>query len=248
MRKRIKAKYFYIYKTTNLVNGKIYIGQRGSECIPEEDVEYIGSGALFWNAVNKHGWQNFRKEIIEKCLEAELNDREIYWIAFFKSKDKAVGYNLTDGGKATRGYNHKDSTKEKLSKSKIGKPSPRKGIPLLESSKQKISLANKGKVRSESFKKRRAAMMVGVPMQEYVKEKIRKKAIGRKRPDSVKLALREFRSIQVYCKSVLDGSVKTIPCIEDAGVEFSCSATTISNYIKSQLPYKGYLLSKEPFI
>lgn len=94
-----KEKIYYIYKTTNLINGKMYIGQRGSFYNPELDIEYLGSGKLFNRSLNKDGKNNFIKEILEVCSKESLDDREKYWIAFFNTfYNSEIGYNLTKGG------------------------------------------------------------------------------------------------------------------------------------------------------
>lgn len=83
-----------IYKTTNLVNGKVYIGRD-----LKNNPLYIGSGKVFLRAIEKYGRENFRKEIIEQCSSVEeLNEREKYWISFFNSTDKSIGYNIMEGG------------------------------------------------------------------------------------------------------------------------------------------------------
>lgn len=83
-----------IYKITNLINGKIYIGQE-----TKYDPKYLGSGKVIKNAVKKYGKENFKKEILEECKTKEkLNKQEIYWISFYNSTNKIIGYNLTKGG------------------------------------------------------------------------------------------------------------------------------------------------------
>ena len=49
-------KYSFIYKTTNLINGKIYIGQHTTDNINDR---YLGSGVYFLRAVKKYGKKNF---------------------------------------------------------------------------------------------------------------------------------------------------------------------------------------------
>ena len=69
--------YGYIYKTTNLINGKIYVGQKMSTVFLKE--EYLGSGRYLNNAINKYGRENFKVELIEWCENSEiLNEREKY--------------------------------------------------------------------------------------------------------------------------------------------------------------------------
>ena len=57
-----------IYLTTNLVNGKKYIGKRQSSVF---DVRYKGSGKYLKNAINKYGWDNFSCEVLEWCETIE---------------------------------------------------------------------------------------------------------------------------------------------------------------------------------
>jgi hypothetical protein len=81
-----------IYKTTNLVNGKIYIGKD-----EKNNPEYLGSGKILKLSIKKYGRNNFKKEIIEECKSKnELNEREKYWISELSAT--TYGYNITEGG------------------------------------------------------------------------------------------------------------------------------------------------------
>jgi len=84
-----------VYKTTNLVNNKKYIGMDS-----HNNPKYLGSGTLMKKAIKKYGKENFKKEIIEYCISIkELEERETYWINFYKAlKDKSF-YNLEDNKK-----------------------------------------------------------------------------------------------------------------------------------------------------
>jgi group I intron endonuclease len=95
-----KFKYhFYLYKITNLINSKSYIGQRASLTSPEED-EYMGSGDLIKAAIKKYGKSNFKKEIIWKTdSEENLNKLEPIMIKLYKSLYPR-GYNIALGGNA----------------------------------------------------------------------------------------------------------------------------------------------------
>lgn len=86
----------YIYKTTNKINNKIYIGQHRSQ---EHDSSYIGSGKLIKRAIKKYGFDNFSNKIIAiGNSQKELDDMEIEMIEKFNSKDMSIGYNITRGG------------------------------------------------------------------------------------------------------------------------------------------------------
>ena len=72
-----------IYKTTNLINGKIYVGKDSND-----NPNYLGSGIVLKNAIDKYGRKSFKKEILEICDLSNINDREIYWIAKLNARNK----------------------------------------------------------------------------------------------------------------------------------------------------------------
>lgn len=123
--------YGVIYKTTNLVNGKIYIGQHKTQII---DDGYIGSGKLIRLAIEKYGIENFVREILELVQSKEEADlKEEFWIRESNATDLSIGYNITRyawGGhpqtvesrakisEANKGKTLSDDTKEKLRRPK----------------------------------------------------------------------------------------------------------------------------------
>lgn len=91
----------FIYKITNKVNGKCYIGkteksveQRFKEHISDSKKERCKNRPLY-RAMNKYGVDNFTIELIESC--DNTTEQEIYWIGFYKSYGNS-GYNATKGG------------------------------------------------------------------------------------------------------------------------------------------------------
>ena len=102
-------KFFYVYKTTNKLNGKYYIGKHISN---KETDDYLGSGLLLWRAINKYGIENFSKEIIEYCESSSvLNEREKYWIEKTDSLYPR-GYNIAKGGNGGDLYTNNPRNKE----------------------------------------------------------------------------------------------------------------------------------------
>lgn len=103
-----------IYKITNQLNSKIYIGQD-----KHNNPNYLGSGKILHLAIKKYGTENFIKEIIEECKSKEhLNERERYWINFYKSTDRNIGYNIAlggDGGDTISNHPDKDLIRQKHS-------------------------------------------------------------------------------------------------------------------------------------
>lgn len=92
----------FIYKITNKVNNKIYIGKtltsienRFQEHIRESRKERTENRPLY-RAIRKYGKENFVIELIESCPIEILSEREIYWIDYFSSYKE--GYNATLGG------------------------------------------------------------------------------------------------------------------------------------------------------
>lgn len=167
--------YGYIYKTTNLVNNKIYIGQHKAD---QFNVTYFGSGKSLLNAINKYGKENFICEILEWCeTQSKINSRERYWIKFYNSRDRNIGYNITEGGEGWKGGHHSEYTKQKISKAKTG-CHPNRDYVITEETRQKISRTLKAKHQSSWNK--------GVPMREISKQKLREVNIGKKLSEETK--------------------------------------------------------------
>ena len=90
--------HYIIYKTTNLVNGKFYIGKHQTNDLNDG---YIGSGKLLKRAIKKYGIENFKTEILFKCpTEAHMNLAEKVYVVI----DSEVSYNLCPGGRGGFGY------------------------------------------------------------------------------------------------------------------------------------------------
>lgn len=92
----------FIYKITNTINSKSYIGQT-IQNVRERFYQHCAtkcskavSNMAIHRAIKKYGKSNFTVEVIEEIDSANLNDRERYWIKYYNSYNN--GYNSTKGG------------------------------------------------------------------------------------------------------------------------------------------------------
>jgi group I intron endonuclease len=96
----------FIYKITNQLNGKIYIGYNKSDADHrwhEHKKNYLKeefSAKYLYRAMNKDGIDNFKYERIEDDITDFdlLKEREVVWVDHYKSNDPVFGYNMTKGG------------------------------------------------------------------------------------------------------------------------------------------------------
>lgn len=177
-----------IYKITNLINGRFYVGQD-----KYNNPNYYGSGKILKQAINKYGKENFIKEILEYCSSKEhLNEREVYWINFLNARERGVGYNITKGGlggDTFTGNPDSDKTRKKISNSKKG----RKGVIFTEEAKRKISEGNKGKEISIDVREKTSITMKKLMNSEagtILKENLSKKLTGINRSEETKEKIR----------------------------------------------------------
>lgn len=93
-----------IYKITNSINGKSYIGQ--STNVEKRFLAHKNNShnpnskqynSIFYRAIRKYGLENFTFEVLEECDRSELNDKEKKYIKLYNTHGEK-GYNLDDGG------------------------------------------------------------------------------------------------------------------------------------------------------
>ena len=108
----------FIYRITNLVNGKVYVGKTSSTIEERFKVHIRDSKKRkeekrpLYDAFNKYGIENFKIEEIEQVVNDEIaSQREVYWINKLRTYigfDDCKGYNATLGGDSRRLYNYKE--------------------------------------------------------------------------------------------------------------------------------------------
>lgn len=204
-----------IYKTTNLINGKIYIGQDKNN-----NPHYFGSGKKIKRAIKKYGKQNFKKEILEECKnETHMNEREVYWIKLYNSQERNIGYNISEGGKEgdrkigneivkngiynfwVDKYGEEEANKRKEQQiNKIIKHNKENGTELTKKGRYQIWLEKYGKEtadkkhlewREKISKYQQTKLSNGWKHSDEAKEKISKASKGRKLSEETKNKLRK---------------------------------------------------------
>lgn len=144
--------YGIVYKVTNIVNGKMYIGRTTQGLYKRkwshESRARNYKNTTFYKAIRKYGENNFVWEIIEECNDKDtLNAREIHYIEQYDSFGRS-GYNETIGGEGVEGYKHTKEVCEAIRKQKTGIKLSQKSIDrrsLLQSYIWKITYPN-GKI------------------------------------------------------------------------------------------------------
>lgn len=161
-----------IYKTTNLVNGKIYIGYHFQANEPMEFDGYLGSGKNLIKAIKKYGSDKFIREtlfVYDTEEDALAKERAIIDESFVNREDT---YNLTIGG---------------------GIPPSAKGKPKSAEHRLNIGLANKGKIVSQITKDKLRKSLLGrkkpAPVSIETRKKLSEALMGHKHTEEAKLKM-----------------------------------------------------------
>lgn len=126
-----------IYKLT-FPNNKVYIGKTTQEFKVRMyqhkghsyDKTHSEYNTRVGRAIRRYGWENIKKEIICTTLNEFINMTEEYFIDYFNSTNKKIGYNILEKSDSSLGYKHTDISKDKISKRLKGKPAWNKGKKL----------------------------------------------------------------------------------------------------------------------
>jgi group I intron endonuclease len=175
-----------IYKITNLINGKIYIGQTNNFDRRWAEHKLNAKSKpkqLIEQAINKYGVDNFLCELVDECYsQEEANVKEPQNIVKYNSI-YPNGYNIEAGGKYAP---LSEEALLKISKALKGRPSRNKGVPCSEEQKAKTSATMTGRKYSEercrnisAALKGKPAWNKGIPQTEETKRKLSEALTGR---------------------------------------------------------------------
>jgi len=218
--------YGVIYKATNKINGKSYIGQT-IETLNERKAKHISCACLkkdniyFHNTIKKHGKENFIWEVLTECNSLkELNKTEIEMIEKYNTFES--GYNLTKGGEGRVGCKHTEESKKKMSEATKGENNGMYGKRHSKKTKEKMSESRKGERSfwygrhlTEESKRKQSESMKGEKNPNYNKkfsietrQKMSKatkgKYIGEKNPRSKKYIVTTPEGEEIFVHGIID--------------------------------------------
>jgi len=153
----IRPNFGIIYKVTNLINNKVYIGQTiktlsQRKCDHAYRAKVNDKRTAFQIALLQHGVSAFQWDEIDTAnSQDELDAKEKFWVAYFKTNDPMYGYNSTDGGIKTV---YSPEIRRKMSDAKTGKKNPNFGKHLSDETRKKMSEIRKGKPKSDDHRRK----------------------------------------------------------------------------------------------
>ena len=234
----MKEIFGFVYLTTNLVNGKRYIGRHKGK----ESDSYLGSGIYIKPAIKKYGKHNFKRETLAYAYtNEELNELEKYYIKLYNAVEDKMFYNVAEGGYiqpkvgGMKGKKHSQETKSKISDSLKGNPNLNTqgmaGKKHTDDAKQKMSETRKEKGLSKGTKN---------PMYDV-------HLVGELNPMYGKTGENAINGKKVYKyqdkeKTIIVAEYNTVGlALKDLNVK---GHRGLDNAIKNNTEYKGYYWDK----
>ena len=228
-----------IYKITNLINGKMYIGQTKNDARRrwtehKRDAKKHNYRSLLHNAINKYGADNFNMEVIEyEVPDEKLNEREIYWIKYYGTFDNPEkGYNLTSGGH--QNFHIAEKTREihrihaltgvtghkHLPRDQVYTPEVRKRMS--EIGKKKIISAETRRKMAESNRGKKPSPKALAALMERNKNMVWSEESKRKLSESMKRYLSNKENHNFYGKFGIESAYHIVIYQYDENWKFVC--------------------------
>lgn len=206
-----------VYAARCFSNAKVYVGittnfrTRKVKHKADSDKD---SGHLFHRAIRKYGWDDFEWCVIETSpTRAAANEIERYWINYFKSNNRAFGYNMTEGGEGAKGRVHSEESKRRMSEAAKGRTfseetrrkmsESRKRQPISEETRKKLSEAQKAR-SPESYD-----FLRGKPLSDETKRKLSEAATGVVRSEETRRKISETLKAKARNKQSLESQVES---------------------------------------
>jgi len=165
----------YVYKTTNIVTGKIYIGKCQKSV--EKSTNYLGSGKAINASIKKHGRNKFTKEILQICESIEeLFEAEKEWVIKLNSTDPKIGYNIMiPTGHSWCAYKETNPKKYESIKKKLSESVKKSYINNPSLRKQRSET-----LHSKESNKKRSISLFRHEVSKAAREKLRQANLGKK--------------------------------------------------------------------
>ena len=178
-------KYNYIYITTNLINGKQYVGEHSTDNI---DDNYLGSGQSLRKAFRKYGRKNFNKEILEHfdTKENAFDNQKIYIDEY--NTLSPVGYNISPKGGHQCSNSFSEETRKLIREKR--KLQIIIGIKPSDETRMKMSKSHEGKTMSEESKEKNRIKHLKENLSEETLKKMSESA-SKPRTEEYKQKLRD---------------------------------------------------------
>ncbi len=233
---------YVIYKITNKINGKSYIGKTNNfKRRMERHLKAINddkNNSVFKKALKKYGWENFSKEIIEDGLSKEDSSlQEKYYITLYRTfinYEDCKGYNMTEGGEGGDTYSSKtknelEEIKSKISKANQGDNNGMRKYGGLKGEKNGMY----GKTHSEEHNLQISAKLKGKSRPTFSEEwcsNISKSKKGKPAPNGIKIVAIKENTDEIF---IFDSLKK---CVNFTNVIIEM----IKKYLNTDIYYKGY--------
>ena len=212
-----------IYRWTNTVNGKVYIGQSQDVYVRFNDYKKGKFNTHMKNAIQQYGIESFSIDVLERDVPLEkLDEREQFWMDFYQSYNPQFGYNICCEAGTLRGFKHSEEVKQKMSQRMSGRTGEQH--PMF------------GKHHSCETRQRMSVSHSNVPTGRTIsKEQQQKMQAG-----AQKTVWKSVAKIDVLTGQVLE----VYPSLREAARKHSCNKEGIRRCcVGLQQQFKGFLWS-----
>lgn len=234
----------FIYRITNLINNKIYIGQT-SRKLSKRILEYKKSflynnqqNTHLQNSFNKYGFENFKFEVIDIAQNInELNEKEINYIKQYNSTNKKIGYNIESGGKNSIPTTE---TLEKMSKSHLGIKQTDSWV------NKRIAIAGScdakkyGKKKTDEEKNQLSVISPKFWLGKMRSDKTKSKISKTKKENGLSDKQKKILYKTVYKRNILTNTVQSYESTTIAATFEHVNQSTISRWCKNKKNVNGY--------